>query len=106
MHIEHPEIARFFIQLLLDGRPLPSLGPHIRAAIDALERFQRGRTSEAPFDPAFAMIMLTLTQLSWAFAREELARLLDIDVAEADQRFIAQLKSVVGLGIQAMTRPD
>jgi len=106
MHIEHPEIARFFIQLLLDGRPLPSLGPHIRAAIDALERFQRHRTSDAPFDPAFAMIMLTLTQLSWAFARTELARLLDIDVEEADQRFIEQLKRVVGLGMQAITRPD
>jgi AcrR family transcriptional regulator len=106
MHIEHPEIARFFIQLLLDGRPLPSLGPHIRAAIDGLERYQRQRASVELFDPAFAMIMLTLTQLSWAFAREELARLLGIDVEEADQRFIAQLKRVVGLGLQAMTRPD
>lgn len=107
MYNEHPEIARFFFQMLLNGRPLPGLGQRMTNAIEALERFQREHAPQATFDPTFVVIVLALAQLSWAFSRQEFARLLGISVDEADERFIAQLKRPVGLSMQAMaSRPD
>ena len=103
MHIEHPEVARFFFQLLLTGRPLLRLGERITDTIAALERFQQKRAPDATYDAALGLIVLVLAQMSWPFSREEFARLLRISVEEADERFIAQLRWASELGIQAMT---
>jgi AcrR family transcriptional regulator len=92
MHIEHPEVSRFFIQMLLKGSPLPALGERMTSAVEALERFKREDPSQAAIDPTFLVIVFVLAQISWAFARQEIARLLEISVDEADERFIAQLQ--------------
>lgn len=105
MHIQHPEIARFFYQLLLTGRPLLTLGERLRQTIAALERLREERAPETAYDIAFGMIALVLAQMAWPFAREELARLLDISVEEADERFIAQVRWATELGIRALTDP-
>ena len=92
MHIEHPEIARFFFQMLLNDRSLQGLGPWLREAIAALERFQQTSGLPAGVDPTFVGVIAMLTQLSWAFSRQEMARLLEMSVEEADERFIAQVR--------------
>lgn len=92
MHIQHPEIGRFFFQLLLSGRPLPALGERMLAAIEDLERIRKERAPTSSFDPPLAIIAATLVQLAWPFARQEMARHLGITVEDADERFIAQLK--------------
>ncbi len=102
MQIEHPEIGRFFFQLLLAGRPLPSLSQPLFDAIEALERLRKERAPSSPFDAAFAVISTMLVQMSWAFARQEIARHLGIGVEEADERFIAQLRRTASLGLQAL----
>ena len=91
MHIEHPEIGRLFYQMLLSGRPLPSLSRRVFVAIEDLERFRREHAPDSPFDPPFAVVAATLVQLAWGFARHEIARHLGVSVEEADRRFIAQL---------------
>jgi len=104
MHIEHPEIARFFFQMLLNGRPLPHLGQRMSKTVEALERFKRERAPFSALDPTFVVIIVVLAQLAWGFSRHEFARLLGIDVKEADERFIAQLKRSVELRVQSITR--
>ncbi len=106
MHIAHPEIARFFFQMLLTGRALPGVSERIKEAIDWVEGLEPGAGRGNSADPAIAMTMLVLLQLSWAFAREELARLIGTTVEEADERFIAQLQRAVGVSVQALTRPE
>ncbi|OGO50913.1 MAG: hypothetical protein A2148_02110 [Chloroflexi bacterium RBG_16_68_14] len=106
MHIEHPEVARFFYQLLLTGRPLLHLGERLRHTTAALEQIRQERAPDATYDIAFGVIALVLAQMAWPFAREEFARLLGISVEEADERFIAQLRWATELGIQAMTNPS
>jgi AcrR family transcriptional regulator len=102
VHIEHPEIARFFFQMLLTGRPLPGLTDRMKQAIDWLQSVQGERGPDSGFDAAFAMTMLMLLQLSWAFSREEMAAIVGVSVEEADERFITQLRQMVGLGVQAL----
>ena len=102
MHIEHPEIARFFFQMLLHGRQLPGLGQRMTDAIAALERFRRERAPSAGFDPAFVVITVVLAELAWAFSRHEFARLLEISVEEADRRFIAQLRRPAAMSMQVI----
>ena len=107
MHIEHPEVARMFFQMLLSGRPLPEMGSRMTNTIEALERFKRERAPESTMDPTFVTIITVLAQLSWAVSRQDFARLLEISVEEADKRFIAQLRRAAGLGMQSMgVRPD
>ena len=103
MYIEHPEIARFFFQLLLTGRPLLRLGERITDAISGLERLQEEHAPDSTYDSACELIILVLSQLSWAFSREEFARLLHISVEEADDRFIRYLRGATEKGMQAMT---
>src|SRR3990172_12555243 len=38
MHIEHPEIGRFFFHLMLTGKPLPRLSRRLASAIEELEK--------------------------------------------------------------------
>jgi len=106
MHIEHPEIARFFFQMLLSDRSLPRIGEHTMKTIDAWQRFKREHAPHAPLDPTFVVIIIELAQLSWSFARHEFARLLGISVKEADRRFIAQLQRPVELRVQALMTGD
>lgn len=102
MHIEHPEIGRFFFQMLLSGRPLPGLSGRMLAAIDDLERIRDEHAPNSSFDPTFAIIAATLVQLAWPFARDEMARHIGITVEEADERFIAQLKRTSQANLQAL----
>ena len=107
MFIAHPEIARFIFQLLLNGRPLLGLNDRITDTAAALEQLLKERRAEPPYNPAFPVIALILTQLSWAFSREEFARLLNISVEEADDHFIGYLRWATELTINAMTAaPD
>lgn len=101
MHIEHPEIARFFFEMLLNRRSLQGLGPWLREAIAALERFQQKSGLPAGFDPTFVGVIAMLAQLSWGFSRQEMARLLEMSVEEADERFIAQIRRRASLTIPA-----
>ena len=96
MHVEHPEISRIFFQMLLDGRRLDFVGQKLIEANEALERLPRNQASDEAPDPLFAVIMTMLTQTSWAFARKEFARLLNISLEKADERFVAQLIRSVG----------
>jgi AcrR family transcriptional regulator len=91
LHIEHPEIARFFFHLMLTGKPLPKLSRRITSAIEELEQLKVAAAPESSFDPTFAVITAWLVQLAWACGREEIARLLDLPVEEADRRFIANM---------------
>lgn len=102
MHIEHPELARFFFQMLLTGRPLPRGRERILRAIDTLERLKTERAPTSSLDPTFAVIIIVLAELAWAFSREEIARMLEIGVAEADTRFIEELKQAVEVRIQSL----
>ncbi len=101
MHIEHPEIARFFFQMLLTGRSLQGVGPWLRESIEGLEEIQRKADNPAGFDETFVGVMAVLAQLSWAFSRHEMARLLGMKVEEADKRFLAQIRRTAKLRMQA-----
>jgi len=102
MQIEHPEVGRFFYQVLLSGRPLPALSERMLAAIEDVERIRQERAPNSPFDPPLAIIAATLVQLAWPFARGEMARHLGITVEEADERFIAQLKRTSRANLEAL----
>ena len=106
LQIEHPELARFFVQMLLNGRPLPRGREYMLRAVAAFEEMKRTRAPQSSFDPTFAVIIVVLAELAWAFAREEIARLLEITVGEADTRFIGQLKQAVELQLQPLIRED
>jgi AcrR family transcriptional regulator len=102
MYIEHPEIGRFFFQMLLTNRSLGALDQRMVQAIEHLERLRREQAPASSFDPTFAIVIIVLVQLSWSFARDELARLLGIPTAEADRRFIAQLRRATEIGLRAL----
>jgi len=102
MHIEHPEIGRFFFQLLLTGRPLPRLSRRLLTAVGDLEAIKAERAPGSSFDPLLSVISAWLAQLSWSFAREEIARLMGISVEEADERFIAQLRRASAANMQTL----
>lgn len=101
LQIENPVLPRFFFQTLLNQRPLPSDLPRIRRVIETLEEM-RARSGVATLDSTFAVAIFTLIVLSWAIAREDIARILNITVAEADARLIRQLKQVVELELRAL----
>jgi AcrR family transcriptional regulator len=88
MHIEHPEIARFIIHLMLTGKPLPRLSRRIVSAIEELEQLKAAAAPGSTLDPTFAIIVGWLIQLAWSCGREEIARLLGLSLADADRRFI------------------
>ena len=92
MYLQHPEIARVFYQLLLNRRPLLRLGERFKETVVALEGLRRAAATESPYDPAMALIILLFAQTSWAFSRETFAELLDLNVEEADRRFISVLR--------------
>lgn len=92
MNIEHPEMSRFFFQMLLSGRPLPGLSQRMFDAMGEMEKLKAEVAPKSRFDPAMSAVMATLVQLSWAFARHEIARHLGITLEEADDRFIRQIR--------------
>ncbi len=92
MHIEHPGIARFFFHLLLTGKPLPRLSQRLLNTITELEKLKAEHAPNSRFDPAMGVIGGWLVQLSWSFARDEIARQLGVSVQEADERLIAHLR--------------
>ena len=97
MHVEHPEISRIFFQLLLNGRRLDFVGQKLVKAKEALERLPGDQASAGAPDPIFVAVITMLTQASWSFARKEFARLLNISLEEADERFVDQLVRSVAL---------
>lgn len=101
MHIEHPEIARFFFHMILTDRSLQGVGPWLRESIEGLEKLQREAGNPGGFDEKFDGVMAVLAQLSWAFSRQEIARLLGMKVEEADKRFLAQTRRAAKLRVQA-----
>jgi AcrR family transcriptional regulator len=103
MYIQHPEVARFFFQLLLTGRPLLRLGERITDTIAMLEQYQREHAPDSSHDIAFGLLVLVLAQMAWPFSRKEFARLLGVSVKEADKRFIAQLRWASDKAIQTMS---
>ena len=102
MYMQHPEVARFFFQLLLTGRPLLRLGERITDTIAALEQYQREHAPNSSYDLAFGILVLVIAQMAWPFSREEFARLLGVSIEEADERFIAQLRWATDLAITSM----
>jgi AcrR family transcriptional regulator len=92
MHIEHPEIARFFFHLMLTGKPLPKLSRRIASAIEELDQVKAAAAPGSSFDPTFAIITAWLIQLAWSCSREEIARLLGLSVEETDRRFIGGMR--------------
>jgi AcrR family transcriptional regulator len=92
MHIEHPEIGRFFFQLLLTNRPMPPLSRRMVAAIEALNKLKAANAPDSPYDPEMSVMTGWLAQLSWSFTRTEIARQLGMTVEEADRRFIASMR--------------
>ena len=103
MNLEHPEIGRFFFQLLLNGRPIPSLGQRIISAIEDLERFRQEHAPQVQYDAAMAVLTGALLEMAWPFSRDQVARLLGVGTEEADARFIAHLRRHAGLAMQSMT---
>ncbi len=97
MHIEHPEISRFFFHLMLNGQPIPRLSSKLLERIQRLEAIKEKSGGKLKIDPTFSVISGWLVQISWSFAREELARQFGIPVEEADKRLIAQLRGTADL---------
>lgn len=94
MHIEHPQIARFFFHLMLGGKPLPKLSRRLTNAIAEVDRLKAEHAPGSTLDPTFAVITGWLVQLSWSCGREEIARLLGLSVEDADRRFLAHMRSM------------
>jgi len=94
MHIEHPQIGRFFFHLMLRGKPLPKLSRRLTNAIAELDRLKAEHAPGSTLDPTFAVISGWLGQLSWSCGREEIARLLGLPVEDADRRFLAHMRSM------------
>jgi AcrR family transcriptional regulator len=106
MHIEHPEIGRFFFQLFLTGQPIPAFAQRMRMAMDDLRKLKAERSPDADFDPELTVIIAWLSQLAYSFSREEIARHLGISVEEADRRFIGNLRRAARIGVDAMMRGE
>ena len=103
MHIEHPEIARFLFHLMLNGHPIPRLSSRLLAAIKALEAVKEAQGPESTLDPTFAVITGWLVQISWSFARNEVARQFGITVEEADERVISQMRGMARLANRGLS---
>jgi AcrR family transcriptional regulator len=106
MHIEHPEIGRFFFQLLLTGRPIPSFAQRMLDTMEDLRRFKAESAPNADFDPDITVLIAWLSQLSWSFSRNEIARQLGLSVEVADARFIANLRRASRIAIETITRGE
>jgi AcrR family transcriptional regulator len=104
LHIDHPEVGRFYFQLLLHGHSLPGLSRRLMTAIADLDAFKREHAPTSDLDPAMALINVNLSQMAWSFAREEIARHLGISVEEADARWIAHLRRAARVGMQVLER--
>ena len=103
MHIEHPEIARFFLQLMLTGKPIPRLSSRLLDAIKNLEAAKAASPVQFALDPTFAVMCAWLVQISWSFARDEIARQFGLSVEEADRRLIAQMRTMSKLVTAALS---
>lgn len=97
MHIEHPEISRFFFHLMLTGQPIPRLSSRLLEAIRNLEELKKQSGGKLTIDPTFAIMSAWLIQISWSFARNEIARQFNLTVEEADERLLAHLRGTAKL---------
>ena len=104
LHIEHPEIGRVFFQMLMSKRPLP-LPDRMLSAIEELERIRRERAPDVPFDATFAVVIATLAQLAWGFARTHIADELGMPVEEADERIVAQMRRAAAYALRSLNTP-
>jgi AcrR family transcriptional regulator len=102
-YIAHPEVGRLIFQLLLTGRPLGRLGDRLAQVVEAAQSTATKEIGDRANDPAFAVFIMLLAQLSWSFARGEVARILNIPVEEADERFIDELRTLADLSIRSFT---
>lgn len=102
LYIEHPEIARVFYQMLLNGRPLLRIGERIQRTTDALKELQQRNAPDSDSDAEMAFIIYVLAQMAWPFSRDEMARLLDVSVEKADERFISAIRWATETGARAM----
>jgi AcrR family transcriptional regulator len=103
MHIEHPELAKFFFQVMMNGDQIPDRSQRLGNAINDLERYRAEHGSAARFDVPIAVLAGWLTQLAWSCARLEIARYLDISPGEADERFVAHLKQSAALSLKLLS---
>jgi AcrR family transcriptional regulator len=101
MHIEHPEIARFFYGLLLNNREIPKLSTRLTETMEALARLKAQHAPDSPLDPGIGVLSGWLLQLAWSFSRVEMARQLGLSVEEADQRFIRHLRHIAEINRKA-----
>lgn len=85
----HPEFCRFFIQLMLNGRPLRAPGARFMRTIDAMNEFQRTHAPDSEVDTVFGLIAILLTTMTWTFSRDEIAGHLQIPAEEGDERMLA-----------------
>ena len=92
LHIEHPEISRFFFHLLLNGQPIPRLSSKLMDRIRMLEKMKAQSGGKLDLDPVFTVVSGWLVTISWSFARDEIARQFGLSVEEADRRLIGQLR--------------
>jgi AcrR family transcriptional regulator len=103
MHIEHPELARFFFQLMMRGDRLPQMSQRLQNAIGDLQRYKDEHAPGARFDVPIAVLASWLTQLAWSCARDEMARYMEITTAEADDRFVRHLKQSAGFSLKVLS---
>ena len=103
MHIAHPEIARFIFHCFLTGRPLPSLSQRLREVIEQLEQIKTASGSASGIDPTMGVVAGWLIQLSWSFARTEVARQLGISPEEADERLIAHMRAASDMVMRSLS---
>jgi AcrR family transcriptional regulator len=103
MHIEHPELARFFFQLMMNGDQIPDRSQRLGNAINDLERYKREHGGRDGFDIPIAVLAGWLTQLAWSCARSEMARYLEVTPEEADERFVAHLKQSAALSLKLLS---
>lgn len=104
LHIEHPEIARVFFQLLLNNRPLLRIGERIQRMLQVMRDSKQDAGVDPEADPEIAFIIFMLAQMSWPFSRQEMARLLGVSVEEADERFISATRWATEAGVQFFVR--
>jgi AcrR family transcriptional regulator len=103
MHIEHPELARFFFQLMMRGERLPKMSQRLENAISDLQRYKDEHAPSVRFDVPIAVLAGWLTQLAWSCARTEMAAYLEVTPEEADDRFVAHLKQSSVVSIKLLT---
>lgn len=104
--IAHPEVSRVFFQLLLNDRPLLSLGDRLKETADALKRYEEEHNIRPPFDTTFGLILLVLAQFAWPLSRKAVAEILEIPVKEADRRFIETARLSTDLVVSASQQAD